>query len=80
MATTKTTKQTTQDSPKSLAQLRADVAARRAELVEQRRSHKAGELVNPHALTTTRKQIARLETAITAAERAEQLASQKESN
>lgn len=53
---------------KTLDQLRAEVASKTADLIAAKRSHRAGELVNPRVLTTTRKEIARLNTAIRAAE------------
>lgn len=56
---------------KSLAQLHEALAAKRTELLEARRGHAAGELANPRVLTTTRKEIARILTAIRAAETAE---------
>ena len=60
----------------SLAQLRAELAAKRQELLDSCRSHKAGELVNPRALGQIRKEIARLLTAI----RAQELAAEQENN
>jgi len=59
------------DEVKTLEQLREEVAVKRTELHEAERSHAAGELVNPRVLTVTRKEIARLLTAIRAAELAE---------
>ncbi len=53
---------------KSLADLQKDLAAKQADLLQSRKSHRAGELVNPRILSTTRKEIARLHTAIRAAE------------
>ena len=61
---------------KSVADLQKDLAAKRNDLLESKRSHRAGELVNPRVLGATRKEIARLHTAIKAAERA----ANKESN
>ncbi|MCX6728595.1 MAG: 50S ribosomal protein L29 [Candidatus Saccharibacteria bacterium] len=52
---------------KTLAQLRKDLLAKQNELVENRRGHKLGELTNPRVITTVKKDIARLHTAITAA-------------
>jgi ribosomal protein L29 len=52
---------------KSLAQLRKDLETLQNNLVEARRGHKLGELTNPRVITTTKKDIARLHTAITAA-------------
>ena len=60
---------------KSLEDLRKDLAAKQNDLLESRKSHRAGELVNPRVLGSIRKEIARLHTAIRAAE----LASIKES-
>ena len=67
MADKKTTKAT---EVKTLAQLQEELAAKRADLVAARRGHKAGELANPRVLTSTKKEIARLLTAIRAAENA----------
>ena len=70
-------KQTTKKAEvvKSLEDLRKDLAAKQNDLLESRKSHRAGELVNPRVLGSIRKEIARLHTAIRAAE----LASKKES-
>lgn len=57
---------------KTVAQLQEDLAAKVTDMLEAKRSHAAGELVNPRVLTTTRKEIARLHTAIRAAELNEQ--------
>ena len=59
---------------KSIDELRAELAAKRQELLDSRPSHKAGELVNPRALGQIRKEIARLLTAI----RAQELAAEQE--
>lgn len=56
---------------KTLEQLHAEVATKRTELLEARRGNAAGELANPRVLTSTRKEIARLLTAIRAAELSE---------
>lgn len=81
MAEAKTTKKTAAPAKKTakkaaevktLDQLRAGLDAQRQELVEKRRSHASGELVNPRAITSLRKEIARTSTAIRAAEIAEQ--------
>jgi len=53
---------------KTLEQLRSELAAKRDDLVAARRGHAAGELANPRVLTSTKKEIARLLTAIRAAE------------
>ena len=55
---------------KSLGQLHDELAAKRNDLLEARRGHAAGELANPRVLTSTKKEIARLLTAIRAAETA----------
>ncbi len=60
---------------KTLAQLREELTAKRNDLLEAKRGHAAGELANPRVLTSTKKDIARLLTAIRAAE-----LSEKESN
>lgn len=57
---------------KSLADLQKDLAAKRQDLMDSRKSHRAGELVNPRILSTTRKEIARLLTAIRVAQAVEQ--------
>lgn len=62
----KTTKKATE--VKSIAELQKDLTAKQHDLVESRKSHRSGELVNPRILSTTRKEIARLHTAIRAAE------------
>ena len=54
---------------KTVEQLNDDLVALLAENLESRRSHRLGELVNPHVLTVQRKNIARLHTAIAAANR-----------
>lgn len=53
---------------KTLKQLHDELATKRQDLIEARRGHAAGELANPRVLTQTRKEIARLLTAIRAAE------------
>jgi len=73
MAEKKTTKKA--EEVKTLAQLQEELAAKRTELLEACRGHAAGELANPRVLTSTKKEIARLLTAIRAAEKGE-----KESN
>ena len=60
---------------KSLADMQKELTAKQADLLASRKSHRSGELVNPRVLGTTRKEIARLHTAIRAAE----LSKQKES-
>ena len=65
MADKKTTKAT---EVKTVEQLRMELATKQTDLLEARRSHAAGELANPRVLTATKKEIARLHTAIRAAE------------
>lgn len=64
----KTTKTSTPKSEKPVVSVTEQLAAKRQDLFESRRSHRAGELVNPRILRTTRKEIARLMTAKRAAE------------
>lgn len=72
----KTVKKTVQaDVVKSLDELKKDLAAKQLDLLNTRKSHRAGELVNPRVIGVNRKEIARLQTAIRAAE----LAAKKES-
>ena len=74
--TTKTTKVAKQaEEVKTIEQLRTDLAAKQADQIALKRGHAAGEVANPRVLTSTRKEIARLHTAIRAAE----IAAQKES-
>ena len=70
MAEKKTVKKTTKPAQevKTLEQLRAELAAKRQDLLEATRGHRAGELQNPTVLRATRKDIARLATAVRAAE------------
>jgi len=65
MAKTTTTKKAAE--VKTLDQLQEELTKLHAEHLESRKSHKQGELVNPHVLTVQRKNIARVHTAITAA-------------
>ena len=60
---------------KSLVDLHKELAAKKQDLLDSKKSHRSGELVNPRVLGAMRKEIARLLTAI----RAEELKSQKES-
>lgn len=53
---------------KSLADLQKDLLTKQNDLLEARKSHRAGELVNPRAITGLRKEVARLKTAIRAEE------------
>lgn len=52
---------------KTVEQLREELATKLHDYNESRKSHVQGELVNPRTLTTQRKDIARLHTAINAA-------------
>ncbi len=49
---------------KSIDDLRQELAAKQKELLDAKQGHKRGELVNPRILGVTRKQIARIHTAI----------------
>jgi len=69
MADKKTT--TKASEVKTVAELQEELVKLQAEHLESRRSHKQGELVNPHVLTVQRKGIARAHGAITAAVTAE---------
>ncbi len=53
---------------KTIEQLRTDLVAKITDQLEAKRGLKQGELANPHVLTVIRKEIARLHTAIRAAE------------
>jgi len=56
---------------KTIEQLQVELATKQSDLLEARRGHAAGELANPRVLTSTKKEIARLHTAIRAAELSE---------
>lgn len=80
MADKKTTIKTTKavkaaEEVKTIEQLRADLLAKQTDQIAAKRGHAAGELANPKVLTSARKEIARLHTAIRAAE----MLSEKES-
>jgi ribosomal protein L29 len=49
---------------KSLDQLKKDLLTKQNDLVDARRGHRLGELTNPRVITLTKKEIARLNTAI----------------
>jgi ribosomal protein L29 len=53
---------------KSLEELKTDLAAKQNDLLEARKGHRAGELVNPRVITNTRREVARIKTAIRAEE------------
>lgn len=69
MAEKKTTKAS---EVKTMEQLQKELATKQADLLEAKRGHALGELANPRVLTATRKEIARLHTAIRAAEIAQE--------
>jgi len=69
VTTKKVTKKATE--VKTLAQLQEELIKLRNDHQESRRSHKMGELVNPHVLTVQRKEIARVMTALNKQEIAE---------
>ena len=60
---------------KSVEQMQANLTEKMTEHIAAKRGHKLGELTNPRVIRTTRKEIARLHTAI----RADEIASAKES-
>jgi ribosomal protein L29 len=66
----KTTKKATE--VKDLATLQSELATKQADYLESKRSHDGGELVNPRVLTHTRKEIARMLTAINTLKASEQ--------
>lgn len=70
MAADKTTKKAVKAASevKSLADLQKDLLAKQQDILAARQGHRAGELVNPRVITQTRKEIARLKTAIRAEE------------
>jgi len=74
MATTKKTAKKAVEA-KSINQLRSDLLGKQNDIAEFIRGNKLGELTNPRAITVTRKEIARLHTAIRAAELANPISS-----
>lgn len=62
------TKNTKKPAAKKELNLQEQLVAKRADMLELQKSNRAGELVNPRAITSTRKEIARLLTAIRAEE------------
>lgn len=66
--TAKATKSKEAPVVKSLDDLKSELAAKQADMIEAKRGHRGGELVNPRVITHTRKDIARLKTAIRAEE------------
>lgn len=79
MATTKKIVKSTKKSieVKTVDQLILDLAVKQNDLIESKRGHKLGELTNPRVITVTRKEIARLHTAIRAAQIASAFAVQR---
>ena len=57
---------------KTAAELRQAITAKQADLATARRGHALGELQNPRVLGQTRKEIARLQTALRALELSEE--------
>ena len=53
---------------KTIDQLNADLNTKKTDLIEAKRGHKLGELTNPRVITMTRKEVARINTAIRAAQ------------
>ncbi len=73
MADTKTTKAKTvvtkvATEVKTINQLQVELVSKIADQLQAKRGNAAGELANPRVITQTRKEIARLHTAIRAAE------------
>jgi ribosomal protein L29 len=66
MADKKITKKA--EEVKTIEQLRTELTTKQSDLLEARRGNAAGELANPRVLTSTKKEIARLHTAIRANE------------
>ncbi len=57
------------DEVKTVEQLHEDLTKLQAAHLESQKSHRSGELVNPHVLTVQRKEIARVFTAISIAKK-----------
>jgi ribosomal protein L29 len=53
---------------KSAEELKKDLVAKQEDMLQARKGHRSGELVNPRVITLTRKEIARIKTAIRALE------------
>jgi ribosomal protein L29 len=53
---------------KTVDQMKTELTTKQADLLQARRGNAQGELTNPRVITVTRKEIARLHTAIRAAE------------
>jgi large subunit ribosomal protein L29 len=54
---------------KSIAELNKELEAKIADLLQARRGNALGELVNPRVITVTKKEIARIHTAISLTQR-----------
>jgi ribosomal protein L29 len=61
-------------TPKTIEELRAELVTKQNDFIEAKKGNKLGELVNQRVITITRREIARLKTAI----RAHELAQDKE--
>lgn len=55
----------------TLDELHKQLETKRSDLLDAQRSHKAGELINPRVLSATRRDIARLKTAVSVAKKEE---------
>lgn len=62
---------------KTIDNLRADLQSKQTDLIEAKRGHRQGELVNTCVLKSTRREIARINTAINATKAANMLIKQK---
>jgi ribosomal protein L29 len=61
---------TTSKKSEAALPLSDQLAAKRSELLELKKTHAAGDLVNPRALTSAKKEVARLLTTINAGKEA----------
>lgn len=61
----------------TIDEIRSELSKTQADLIDAKRGHRLGELTNPRVITTMRKKIARLLTAIRADEIASSLNSKK---
>lgn len=66
MATSKKTTVKNAETVKTTAELRDDLATKRADLLAAKQSHSAGELTNPRVLRALRREIASIMTALNA--------------
>jgi large subunit ribosomal protein L29 len=60
------------ETVKTVTDMKKELIAKRQDLLDAMKSHKAGELVNPTVLRSTRKEIARILTSLKLAEKNEQ--------